>query len=173
MTVIERMVPDLAVQDKIIRESQMYRKCEGSFSRSLAIKQRKAGEGALDPISWWETHGSLAPTLQQYAIRILGLCCSASGCERNWSTFDFIHTKKRNRLEHQRLNDLVYIQYNRRLHSRFQERREKGSNCDPLILDEMNWSSEWITGDQEDGDLVHPGDDLTWGDVDRAIGAST
>ncbi|XP_042516800.1 uncharacterized protein LOC122091053 [Macadamia integrifolia] len=90
MTVIERMVPDLAVQDKIIRESQMYRKCEGSFSRSLAIKQRKAGEGALDPISWWETHGSLAPTLQQYAIRILGLCCSASGCERNWSTFDFV-----------------------------------------------------------------------------------
>ncbi|XP_042487754.1 uncharacterized protein LOC122067992 [Macadamia integrifolia] len=173
MSVIERMVPDLTVQDKIIRESQLYRKCEGSFSRSLAFKQRIVGEGALDPISWWQTHGSSAPTLQQYAIRILGLCCSASGCERNWSTFDFIHTKKRNRLEHQRLNDLVYIQYNRRLHSRFQERREKGNNCDPLILDEMNWISEWITGDQEDGDLVHPRDDLTWGDVDRAVGAST
>ncbi|XP_042509285.1 uncharacterized protein LOC122084935 [Macadamia integrifolia] len=128
MSVIERMVPDLTVQDKIIRESQLYRKCEGSFSRSLAFKQRIVGEGALDPISWWQTHGSSAPTLQQYAIRILGLCCSASGCERNWSTFDFIHTKKRNRLEHQRLNDLVYIQYNRRLHSRFQERREKCSN---------------------------------------------
>ncbi|XP_042508350.1 uncharacterized protein LOC122084293 [Macadamia integrifolia] len=90
MSVIERMVPDLTVQDKIIRESQLYRKCEGSFSRSLALKQRIAGEGALDPISWWQTHGSSAPTLQQYAIRILGLCCSASGCEHNWSTFDFV-----------------------------------------------------------------------------------
>ena len=40
---------------------------------------------------------------------------SASGCERNWNIFEHIHSKRRNRLEHQKLNDLVYIRYNLRL----------------------------------------------------------
>ncbi|KAH1221935.1 hypothetical protein GmHk_12G035237 [Glycine max] len=33
--------------------------------------------------------------------------CSASGYERNWSIFEHIHSKRRNRLEHQKLDDLV------------------------------------------------------------------
>ena len=37
---------------------------------------------------------------------------SLSGCERNWSVFERIHTERRNRLEYQRLNDLVYVHYN-------------------------------------------------------------
>ncbi|CDP17313.1 unnamed protein product [Coffea canephora] len=31
---------------------------------------------------------------------------SSSGCKRNWSIFECIHTKKRNRLKYQKLNDL-------------------------------------------------------------------
>ncbi|MQL88114.1 hypothetical protein Taro_020667 [Colocasia esculenta] len=46
---------------------------------------------------------------KSFALRILRLCCSSSGCERNWSVFKFIHIKKRNRLEHKRLNDLVFV----------------------------------------------------------------
>ncbi|XP_074332846.1 lysine-specific demethylase JMJ29-like isoform X2 [Apium graveolens] len=38
--------------------------------------------------------------LQSFARRIVDLCGSSSGCERNWSTFEFIHSKKRNRLGH-------------------------------------------------------------------------
>ncbi|KAF3780835.1 hypothetical protein EJ110_NYTH38313 [Nymphaea thermarum] len=40
---------------------------------------------------------------------------SATGCERNWSVFQHIHSKKRNRLEHKRLNGLVYVRYNMKL----------------------------------------------------------
>ncbi|XP_057843440.2 uncharacterized protein LOC131052832 [Cryptomeria japonica] len=41
--------------------------------------------------------------------------CSASRCERNWSVFESIHTKKINRLTQKRLNDLVFVRYNLRL----------------------------------------------------------
>ena len=34
---------------------------------------------------------------------------SAGACEGNWSSYDFIHCKKRNKLTPERANDLVYI----------------------------------------------------------------
>ena len=68
---------------------------------------------------WWRLFGHSAPNLQKIAIRVLSQTASSSGCERNWSFFERIHTKKRNRLEHQRLNDLVYVTYNLRLQNRF------------------------------------------------------
>ena len=63
-------------------------------------------------VAWWEQFGNDTPELQKFAIRVLSQCCSATGCERAWSTFEFIHSKRRNRLEHKRLNDLVYVRYN-------------------------------------------------------------
>lgn len=44
---------------------------------------------------WWETYGTEAPNLQKLAIQILSQTCSASGCERNWSVFEHIHSKKK------------------------------------------------------------------------------
>ncbi|KAL8474115.1 hypothetical protein ACS0TY_030815 [Phlomoides rotata] len=61
---------------------------------------------------WWKYFGCGAPNLQNLAMKILSQTSSSSGCERNWSVFERIHTKKRNRLEHPRLNDLVFIHYN-------------------------------------------------------------
>jgi hypothetical protein len=60
------------------------------------------------------TYGTSAPNLQHLTIRVLSQIYSCSGCERNWSMFEHIHSKKRNRLEHQRLNNLVYIHCNLR-----------------------------------------------------------
>ncbi|GAU50474.1 hypothetical protein TSUD_282520 [Trifolium subterraneum] len=68
---------------------------------------------------WWNTFGHSVPNVQKWAIKILRRqTASSSGCERNWSVFERIHTKKRNRLEHQRLNDLVYVHFNLRLKNR-------------------------------------------------------
>ena len=69
-------------------------------------------------VSWWEQFGLGALDLQSFAIRVLSQCCSAIGCERNWSTFEYVHSKKKNRLEHKRVNDLVFIHYNLRLRER-------------------------------------------------------
>lgn len=70
------------------------------------------------------------------------------------------------------MNDLVYIQYNQRLATRFAERREKTRNFDPLLLDELDWSSEWMVDSSSSEALVHSMHDLTWRDVDLAAGAS-
>ncbi|CAN0846511.1 hypothetical protein LINGRAHAP2_LOCUS4490, partial [Linum grandiflorum] len=67
------------------------------------------------PAYWWDSFWDEVPEFQRFAIRILSLTCSASGCERNWSAFERVHTKRRNKLLQQKMNDLVYIMYNSKL----------------------------------------------------------
>jgi hypothetical protein len=75
-------------------------------------------------------------------------------------------------LEHQRLNDLVYVQYNKKIMERFKKRRAEGKILNPLILEEFQWDNEWVqmaTNNEE----VHPGDHgLFWFHIDEAIGAT-
>jgi len=99
--------------------------------------------------------------LQKFAVRILSQTCSASGCERNWSVFERIHTKKRNRLEHKRLNDMVYVQYNLRL------RRNQLLNKTPasgnIVLEDFDPTSEWVVESQAP---AFENEDLSWLDLD-------
>ena len=67
----------------------------------------------------------------------LKLNCSATGCERNWSTFDHVHTKKRNRLKQQRVNVLVFVNYNINLELRQIKKEENGDSYDPNCLSDM------------------------------------
>ena len=55
---------------------------------------------------------SEAKALQTIARRILAQVCSISSCERNWSTYSFVHNKVRNHLHPSRAEDLVYIYTN-------------------------------------------------------------
>ena len=65
--------------------------------------------------------GYEVPVLARFGQRVTSLVSSAGACERNWSTYDFIHSKKRNRLHPDRANDLVYVFTNSRLIQRFKE----------------------------------------------------
>jgi hypothetical protein len=65
--------------------------------------------------AWLEMFGYSTPTFQKLAIRLVSQCAPATGCERNWSTFAFIHTKARNRLTYEKLYKLVYVNYNLRI----------------------------------------------------------
>ncbi|XP_062027643.1 uncharacterized protein LOC133743660 isoform X1 [Rosa rugosa] len=67
-----------------------------------------------------------------------------------------IHTKKRNRLEHKRLNALVYVKYNSLLRERNIKRNAK--MLDPILVEEIDSDDEWIS---EVEDPVLPGD-LSW-----------
>ena len=69
--------------------------------------------------TWWSLYAADYPDLQRLAVRILSQTCSITQCDRNWSMFERIHLKKRNRLEHQRLNDLIFVHYNLRLQERY------------------------------------------------------
>jgi hypothetical protein len=92
--------------------------------------------------NWWESFGNHCPQLQKFAIRVLSQTCNASGCERNWSVFERIHTKKKNCLEQKQLNDLVFVQYNLRL--RHNQLLNKRLDSDPIVLDDVDSTSDWV-----------------------------
>ena len=73
------------------------------------------------PVSTSCHAGYEVPALPRVAQRVTALVSSAGGCEQNWSSYDFIHSKKRNRLHPGRANDLVYVFTNARLVQRFKE----------------------------------------------------
>ncbi|KAH0674853.1 hypothetical protein KY284_025940 [Solanum tuberosum] len=79
-----------------------------------------------------------------------------------------IHSKKRNRLELTRLNDLVFIKYNRTLARRYNAR----NTIDPILLDSIDEANEWLTGAPQDhqDEEVYEGESLTYGDVSMASG---
>ncbi|KAH1189007.1 hypothetical protein HKD37_20G055506 [Glycine soja] len=120
---------------------------------------------------WWQMYGSDTLHLQQIATRILNLTCSASGCECNWSVFEKIHSKRRNRLEHKRLHDLVYVKYNQAPHRRYNLR----DKIDPISLNEIDECDEWLLGEMDgDGDgedrvFEEEDDDLNWRHVYNAL----
>ncbi|XP_010655311.1 uncharacterized protein LOC104880428 [Vitis vinifera] len=129
----------LDYQERLKADIQLdsYDQAMDEFGSRIAIDSRTL----RSPTSWWMRFGGSTPELQKFAIRVLSLTCSASGCERNWSTFESIHTKKRNRLEHQRLNALVYVRYNTRLRERSLQRKQ---NVDPILVEEIDSDDEWI-----------------------------
>ncbi|GBG83901.1 hypothetical protein CBR_g37772 [Chara braunii] len=79
----------------------------------FAVKD--AAEGGMHAAMWWELHGGQEPRLQTIVKRVLGMWSTASPCERNWSTHDFIHTKRRNRLSAESVEKLVFIHGNLQL----------------------------------------------------------
>ncbi|CAK8571099.1 unnamed protein product [Lathyrus sativus] len=89
------------------------------------------------PAYWWDSIRFECPELQRFTIRILSLTCSSSGCERNWSAFEMVHTKRRNRLKQKMMNDVVFVMVNSRLSKKKKGRRpfviefdDLGSNDD-------------------------------------------
>ncbi|XP_050258962.1 uncharacterized protein LOC126703956 [Quercus robur] len=165
---IQRLVPSTKIQDKIMAELSMYKKAEGLFGIQRSRKTRA-------PTEWWSLYGSSTPNLQQLTIKILSLTCSACGCERNWSVFEQIHTKRRNRLAQKRLNDLFFVKYNQKMKARY----DKRDVIDPISLYDIDESNEWLSGEMGakpsmnvEDELVFDDDDdgLTWGVVARAAG---
>ncbi|KAL6509715.1 hypothetical protein OROGR_023025 [Orobanche gracilis] len=67
---------------------------------------------------WWLIHGASVPNIQKIALKLLGQPCSSSCCERNWSTYSFIHSMRRNKILPTRAEDLVFVHNNLRLLSR-------------------------------------------------------
>ena len=84
--------------------------------------------------------------MQKFAIHILSQTSSTSACERNWSAFSHIHSKRRNRLLSRKLGDLVYVRSNLQL------------ALSNVAKDETNSSTPWMEAvpnahqDQDDFD---------------------
>uniref|UniRef100_A0A2C9UB49 Uncharacterized protein n=1 Tax=Manihot esculenta TaxID=3983 RepID=A0A2C9UB49_MANES len=87
------------------------------------------------------------------------------------SSYQVMQSKKKNRLAQQRLNDLVFVKYNRSLKRKYDARRR----VDPISLKEIDDSNEWLMGQMQEelnrDELVFKDDNLTWNMVGEATGA--
>ncbi|GAA0141675.1 hypothetical protein LIER_35437 [Lithospermum erythrorhizon] len=123
-TFLLKMVLDHEKQEKIMEELDAYRGTEGSFGSPLAKKFRDKHS----PAHWWMNYAHLDV--------------------RSWRFFEHIHSKRRNMLEQVRLNDLVYIKYNRALKRRYAIH----GRIDPIALSDIDDSNEWFTGNPKNID---------------------
>ncbi|CAF1716871.1 unnamed protein product [Brassica napus] len=72
--------------------------------------------------------------------------------DRNWTSFEGIHTKKRNILDVNRLNSLVYVHFNARLFDKQKKIRE--GNVDVILDNDGNEDAvgDWLVGRVEELD---------------------
>ncbi|GJT48887.1 pescadillo-like protein [Tanacetum coccineum] len=150
---------DYELQDLINTvELPKYKKKLEKFDRAIATTSCAVNNEKFDPANWWESYGGSAPNLRKIATRILSLTTSSSGCERIWSIFEGVHTKKRNRLEVAKMNNLIYVQANAHLMER--DKKRKVRNREILIGEDASEAQEWIVD----------GDDAHWEAVGDALG---
>ncbi|XP_023741997.1 uncharacterized protein LOC111890071 [Lactuca sativa] len=147
---------DFEMQRQVVMfDLPKYKEKVGRFGADLAIKGCMVNNADFDPARWWELFGGSTPHLKKIAMGILSLTSSSSGCERNWSTFEAVHTKKQNRLERNRLNNLVYVQFNANLMEINKKRKDR--TLEVLLANDSHSAQEWIVdGDDVDGDEVDP-----------------
>ncbi|CAG8790733.1 6448_t:CDS:2, partial [Dentiscutata erythropus] len=88
-----RLVPSQD-QENILSEYAEYVSKKGHFAREYLWSSNLI----QNPINWWSLLKGRYPILSEVALRILSIPPTSAACERNWSTFGFIHNKLHNRL---------------------------------------------------------------------------
>uniref|UniRef100_A0A8R7TJI4 DUF659 domain-containing protein n=1 Tax=Triticum urartu TaxID=4572 RepID=A0A8R7TJI4_TRIUA len=141
MEVIEQFyLDDDEKQNKVLNiDLPKFKKKEGMFGKVAATKA--ISNANFNAGERWATYGLQTPTLMHIALRILNLTTSSSGCERNWSVFEQVDAKRRNKLDVHRRDDLVYIQFNGRM---IDKRKKYSSSCDVLLGEDASMAQDWI-----------------------------
>ncbi|XP_021295794.1 uncharacterized protein LOC110425258 isoform X2 [Herrania umbratica] len=135
---IEKLVPDVKVQDKISKEINSYKNTVGDFGRKMAVRARDT----LLPAEWWSTYGGSCPNLARLAIHVLSQTCSTLGLKQNSIPFEKVH-ETRNFLEQQRFRDLIFVQCNLQLRQIGRESKEQVS-MKPMSFDAT--LEDWVMG---------------------------
>ncbi|RZB46987.1 hypothetical protein D0Y65_050860 [Glycine soja] len=85
-----RLVKDVGVRNKINGQLLEFHFAKGLFSMENAINSRKT----MPPTEWWEMFGDECAELKWFAICVLSLTCTSSGCEPNWSSFEMLKSRQ-------------------------------------------------------------------------------
>ena len=94
-----------------VQQYNVYATQQGIFGTEMA----KSSAKTMSPHEWWNSFGSSTPQLKSLAMKILSQPASASSSEQSWSEYDFVHSKRRNRLKVKVASKLVYVHSNLRL----------------------------------------------------------
>jgi hypothetical protein len=69
-------------------------------------------------LKFWLSRGDQWPAVKNPAYQIFQLLASSTASERNFSTFEFIHSKVRDCLKKDAVQKLVYIKMNNMQHTK-------------------------------------------------------
>ena len=147
VTAYKRVLQNLCTPETypdIVQEFLAFRHKRAPFHDMLNPKQQKCS-----PYAWWDFEGACGKLLAPIAKRILAQTVSTSSCERNWSSYSFVHDRTRNQLLPKRADDLVFVYTNSRL------------LATSKLTDEKRWYAENL--DLEDPQL-HESDDVEHSD---------
>ncbi|KAL6341723.1 hypothetical protein AAG906_037967 [Vitis piasezkii] len=134
---LDRYESDSATRRVLREQLSSYWRLEGSFGEEDAVDCRDK----MDPVAWWENFGFETPHLQTLAIKILSQVSSVSMYQETWQDNEFLCQTAVNRLGVERVEDLVFVRNNLRLHSQ----RNGNSSSSP---GNRNQSSSPASGDK-------------------------
>ena len=143
MLALDKLVPNEEECAQVRSELSQYINEHGVFGTLHATKDREK----LNPICWWNMYGSGATYLHKLAVRVLSQVVNSSSAERCWSTYNFIHNVKRNSLNIEQAESLVYVHYNLRLLSHYCEGAKNDRNF-------FTWDNNPDEANVEDGAIA-------------------
>lgn len=114
--------------------------------------------GTMSALSWWHLYGGVAPALLSLALKVLSQGVNSSCAERCWSIYSFIQNVKRNRLNNDQAEKLVFVHYNQRLLSRYRNDYEQYKNWD-MFADDANIEEDLMTIEERENMPLSESDD--------------
>ncbi|CAL5373759.1 unnamed protein product [Camellia sinensis] len=142
---IEKIVVDQNEASLIRHQISDFVSNKGVFAQPQAVKDR----ATMTASSWWHMYGGAVPELFSLAIKVLSQSVNTSCAERCWSTYSYIHNVKRNKLNVDRAEKLVFVHYNHRLLTRYRDDYEDFNNWDAYPED-ANIEEDFTTIEQRD-----------------------
>lgn len=111
---LERYESDSSARRTLREQLCSYWRLEGSLGEEDAVEFRDK----MEPVAWWENFGFETQQLQTLAIKVLSQVSSVAMCQEIWQDNDFPCRETANRLGLDRVEDLVFVRNNLRIHSR-------------------------------------------------------
>lgn len=84
---LTKLVSDISEREKINIQLADFHFRQGPL---FGTEYAKSAISSMHSAQWWDMFGDFTPELKRFAIRVLSLTCSSSGCERNWSAFEMV-----------------------------------------------------------------------------------
>uniref|UniRef100_A0A2S2P7R5 DUF659 domain-containing protein n=1 Tax=Schizaphis graminum TaxID=13262 RepID=A0A2S2P7R5_SCHGA len=97
------------MNENVSIELANYQSKDGIFSKKFIWDKDNMQD--IKPLQFWKMLYNITP-LSKIALKILSAPCTSAATERSFSTFSWIHNKKRNRLTTERAGKLTYLSYN-------------------------------------------------------------
>ncbi|GBG87135.1 hypothetical protein CBR_g44592 [Chara braunii] len=107
-----------------------------------------SGLSQLTASERWSTHGKSHKKLREIAVRVTAIWSTTTPCERNGSSVDLVHDKRRNTLGSGTVEKLVYVHWNKQLQKMIRLRKARKGRV-PRMKGVDDSSSSYSSDDGE------------------------